>query len=68
LQRCAPLWGALRATDDKFGVRKPASPVKIMVHETKPTQKGVKNGRSHYFMQIRKVFEDFADLEQGNIS
>ena len=35
-----------------------------MVLETKPTPDGVEHGRSHYFMQIRKVFEDFADLEQ----
>jgi len=34
-----------------------------MVHETKPTP-DVEHGRYHYFMQIRKVFEDFADLEQ----
>jgi len=35
-----------------------------MAHETKPTPDGVDHGRSHYCMQIRKVFEDFADLEQ----
>jgi len=35
-----------------------------MVHETNPTPNGVEHGRVPYFMQIRKVFEDVADLGQ----